>query len=38
MYDLLTGIQRGKCEAPEGWLRLVERRYWLIFIYFLDNL
>jgi branched-chain amino acid aminotransferase len=27
MYDLLTGIQRGKCEAPEGWLRLVERRY-----------
>jgi branched-chain amino acid aminotransferase len=26
MYDTLTGIQTGKLEAPEGWLRKVERR------------
>jgi branched-chain amino acid aminotransferase len=26
MYDLLTGIQTGKLEAPPGWLRKVERR------------
>jgi branched-chain amino acid aminotransferase len=27
MHDLLTGIQTGRYEAPEGWLRKVERRY-----------
>ncbi len=26
MYDLLTGIQTGRYEAPEGWLKEIERR------------
>lgn len=26
MYELLTGIQYGRLEAPEGWLRKVERK------------
>jgi|APSaa5957512622_1039677.scaffolds.fasta_scaffold10113_4 branched-chain amino acid aminotransferase len=26
MYDLLTGIQTGRYEAPEGWVKKVERK------------
>lgn len=26
MYDLLTGIQYGREEAPEGWMKMVQRR------------
>ena len=24
LYDTLTGIQMGRMEAPEGWIRVIE--------------
>jgi len=24
LYDTLTGIQMGRIEAPEGWLKVIE--------------